>query len=476
MKNKILKTIYINKCKKVTFIYFFLLLAIFNTNLLATNSTNINNNISNYSQQVQKQTNKSKQEQAHEIYVKYKTFPKTIYLNQRFEFKLEVLILNKDHNYNDFNLSYVGGVGVKIFDEQNLWVNKDNHTYTKTLIAKAINENFKFPTIRLHAVYTNLSIKYVSIFENYNNDKFHLSYKNVLKKSSNFKYFLNDDGDYSTIVNNSNINKKNTNTSRVINSINITINLQNNYTKQLELVATLPPKKIKFVKISKNKENFSQIVANSFKILEVQTTQYNNKNYKVSLSIQGNGSNLEDLNFANLDIFQKQVYFEENNTHQYLDYEILVPISLNMLNFNYYSLVDNKFKTIKIPIVLQQDLLSTQHGISPHVSSNISYEKVLMAIGVLICFVIFYFTRHIIFLLFGIFLLFIFVFSFLRIFLNEIELKKGTTIFVLPTTNSYIYKKIQNVTKVKIVLKKSRWSKVLLENDKIGWIKNEHID
>ena len=63
--NKIsLKTININRCKNFTFFYFFLLLVICNTNLLATNATNI-------SQEDKIQNNTQKL--VHEIYVKYIT-------------------------------------------------------------------------------------------------------------------------------------------------------------------------------------------------------------------------------------------------------------------------------------------------------------------------------------------------------------------------------------------------------------------
>ena len=190
----------------------------------------------------------------------------------------------------------------------------------------------------------------------------------------------------------------------------------------------------------------------------------------------GQESNLEDLHLPSVGIYQKPIYLEINHSQQYLEYEILVPTSFSILKFDYYSLSSNKFEIIKLPIVLQEDLLSTQYGISPHLSGNISYQKVLVILGILVCFVLFYLTRHIVFILFGTVLVFVFVLSLFRFFLNDIELKSGTTVFVLPTTNSYIYKKLNNTTNAKVLVEKPKWSKVLLENEKIGWVKNENIN
>ena len=55
--------------------------------------------------------------------------------------------------------------------------------------------------------------------------------------------------------------------------------------------------------------------------------------------------------------------------------------------------------------------------------------------------------------------------------------KEGSYVYILPTKNSTIFFKVENNQKVEILERKNGFIKVLgLDNDFIGWIKDESFD
>jgi len=243
---------------------------------------------------------------------------------------------------------------------------------------------------------------------------------------------------------------------------------------QLLLQTTLMPPQIELVKI--NKEHyFSNVIANLIDVEQIDVEQYNNNNYKVTLMLLGQNSNLEDFYLEEFGSFQKQIYLETNHIKQYLVYEFLAPISTKNIKFSYYRPITNKFESLNIPIGLKQGLISKQEDIDPHIYNDMYYEKAIILLGAIFFFVLFYFTRHIIFIFIGVVIILYLLFVIVRLFASEVELKVGSPVFVLPTTNSFVYDELENITKVKVVLKQKQWSKVLIDGDKIGWVKNEDI-
>ncbi len=396
----------------------------------------------------------------YEIYAKYKNFPSKIYLHQRFVFDVEVLILN-DYKYNDFNISYENGDGFEIIDDEQKWQSNDSHTYRKQFIFKAKSTSFKMPIIKLVAQHNahNINTNYISVFDLSQTNKPQNYIAQSYAKNVNLDNLLE-------------INKYFISTHNTTNQTNES-NTSNDNT-QLLLQTTLMPPQIELVKI--NKEHyFSNVIANLIDVEQIDVEQYNNNNYKVTLMLLGQNSNLEDFYLEEFGSFQKQIYLETNHIKQYLVYEFLAPISTKNIKFSYYRPITNKFESLNIPIGLKQGLISKQEDIDPHIYNDMYYEKAIILLGAIFFFVLFYFTRHIIFIFIGGVIILYLLFVIVRLFASEVELKVGSPVFVLPTTNSFVYDELENITKVKVVLKQKQWSKVLIDGDKIGWVKNEDI-
>jgi len=397
---------------------------------------------------------------SYEIYVKYKNFPSKIYLHQRLVFDVEVLILN-DYKYNDFNISYENGNDFEIIDDEQKWQSNDSHTYIKQFIFKVKSTSFKMPIIKLVAQHNahNIITKYISVFD--------------LNQTNNSQDYIAQS--YAKNVNLDNLLEINKYFISITNTTNLTNESNTSHDNaQLPLQTNLMPPQMELVKI--NKEHyFSNVIANLIEVEQLHVEQYNNNNYKVTLMLLGQNSNLEDFYLEEFGSFQKQIYLETNHIKQYLIYEFLAPISTKNIKFSYYCPTTNKFESLNIPIVVEQGIISKQEDISPHIYNDMYYEKAIILLGAIFFFVLFYWTRHIIFIFIGgvisLYLLFVIV----RLFTSEVELKVGSSVFVLPTTNSFAYDELENTTKVKVILKQKQWSKVLIDDEKIGWVKNEDI-
>jgi len=157
-----------------------------------------------------------------------------------------------------------------------------------------------------------------------------------------------------------------------------------------------------------------------------------------------------------------------------LVYYFVTPIHKKKLIITYYNTKTKSLKDITIPILLQNELVSTQTDLNPNDSSFEIYKKVAVAslfIGFLILFIL---KRKKIFLIISLIFLIISIIYFLP---NSIGIaKKDSFVYILPTKNSTIFFKLQNDQNVEILDKKNGFIKVLgRDSDFIGWIKEESL-
>ncbi|MBC3782304.1 SH3 domain-containing protein, partial [Campylobacter fetus subsp. venerealis] len=59
---------------------------------------------------------------------------------------------------------------------------------------------------------------------------------------------------------------------------------------------------------------------------------------------------------------------------------------------------------------------------------------------------------------------------------SDAKLKINSEVKILPTSNSTIFFVANRPEKVKIMAKNGNYTKILLENKKIGWVSNENIE
>lgn len=238
-------------------------------------------------------------------------------------------------------------------------------------------------------------------------------------------------------------------------------------------VSNLSSKNIAYSDIAKGDERFSNIIAKDFKLKAYKTKQYNNKESLTIIDIDALNSNLED--FSLFDIKEQGTSkLIDNYPNQNLIYYVVMPIHKKKLQFKYYNTTSKSFVTVTVPLILQNELVSTQTDLNPNDSSFEKYKKMAVVLLLLLFVLLFIWKRNKIYLAISIILLIV---SVIYLMPNRTGIvKKDSYIYILPTKNSTIFFKLDNKEKVEILNRKKDFIKVMgIDKKFIGWIKEENF-
>ncbi len=218
------------------------------------------------------------------------------------------------------------------------------------------------------------------------------------------------------------------------------------------------------------KKNFSNIIANSFEIVEYKTTTYDERHNIIVFVATATNSDISDLSFQ--DVYKQGI---ESLTQSHLEsritYFAVINKQIENFSFSYFNLLQNRFVTLSIPIVVDDDSVTTQSDLKPKDQSK---EQIKMAIAGVVTFIgilfIIWRKKYIYLILTLIPLIYI---GYLAVPEEEICIKAGAKIRLLPVNNGTIFE----TTKSKALFLKEgsvkNFIKVQLKNEKIGWVKNE---
>ena len=240
-------------------------------------------------------------------------------------------------------------------------------------------------------------------------------------------------------------------------------------------VENIQAKKVSFTEIGKNIENFSSIIAKNLVINAYKTKQYNNDELITIMDINANESNLEDFYIKNVKE-QGVSSIDDKYPEQNLLYYLVLPVHTKKIDFSYYNSDQKKFITINIPIVLENELVSTQTDLNPNKSNILFYKRVVFGSLFVLFFIIYIWKRKKIYLIIA-------LISAIILLLYSIPnktkiLKKDSYIYILPTKKSTIFQKTDKEYEVKVSIKRGDFVKVILgEGDKsmIGWVKENDL-
>jgi len=230
---------------------------------------------------------------------------------------------------------------------------------------------------------------------------------------------------------------------------------------------------IKYEKIAVNQKLFSNIIAENLEINTAKTKQYTNNILHTTIHIEAKQSNLENM-FLNEYEDQGINSLTQKDNIQTLYYYLMIPSHTKQINFTYYNTKIKDFIMIHIPIIMDEELVSTQTELNPYNSSMLVYKQSLSGALLLIFIIIYIFTKQDRYLI--LITIFIVILAYLFIPNQKILIKKDTKVYILPTKNSTIYKVLDTKHLVEIINKKSDFVKVLFKNENIGWIKEYDIE
>ena len=237
--------------------------------------------------------------------------------------------------------------------------------------------------------------------------------------------------------------------------------------------STLQSVKIKYSDIAGNDKRFSNVIASDLVLKAYKTKQYNNKESLTIIDIDAVDSNLENFYIEGIQE-QGTSKIKEEFSKQNLIYYFIMPVQKKKVLFKYYNTKTKSFVNITIPLILQNELVSTQTDLNPNDSSFEKYKKVAIVILLILTIFLYVWKRKRSYLFLTLVMLII-----TTLYLMPYQrgyVKKGSYIYILPTKNSTIFFKLDKKEKVDVLNKKKDFIKVMgIENKFIGWIKEDNF-
>jgi len=235
--------------------------------------------------------------------------------------------------------------------------------------------------------------------------------------------------------------------------------------------ATLPGKKIDVVTLNPASD-FANIIAGDFNVTDYKTTSYNQKNNILVFSAKASQCALDafHLNQATKQGAESIQIQPDLST---MTYYAVISKKLDNLSFTYFNLHTEKFINVLIPIIVDDDMVSTQSDLRPTEYKH-KLLKIIIAGGIALTGLILLVIRKrwlylILIILPGIYI------AYAAVPISHVCIKTGTPIYLLPMTNGTVFEttSLQQTLEVEGEIK--GYTKIKLENNKIGWIKNEDL-
>ncbi len=222
----------------------------------------------------------------------------------------------------------------------------------------------------------------------------------------------------------------------------------------------------------KTDKAFSNIIASAFDIVEYKTTSYDKQNNIVVFVATASNCDIAALDLKNVSK-QGIESISEGIDESRITYYAVIDRDLSTLDFTYFNTKKNNFIKTSIPIVVLDDSVTTQSDISP---IDLSHQKLklyaIVAMAVLL-FLIFMLNRKLIYLLLaaaiGIYI------GYLLLEEQKICIVGDSGVYLLPSYTATIFEKTQDDEFHQKIGSRKGWSKIQLEDRRIGWVKDEDI-
>ncbi|MBA1433119.1 MAG: hypothetical protein FAF04_05910 [Epsilonproteobacteria bacterium] len=218
------------------------------------------------------------------------------------------------------------------------------------------------------------------------------------------------------------------------------------------------------------KKNFSNIIANSLELQEYKTTSYDNHHNIVVFVATATNSDLEAMHFNN--VYKQGL---ESLSGSYDDakitYYVVIDKRLEYFTFSYFNLLSNSYERVSVPIIVDDDSVTTQSDLKPRDQSHDTIKMYIALAVSLIGFVLILIRQKYIYLVF--ILIPLGYTLYLSIPQKEVCIKKGANIYLLPVSNGTVFETTATEYHLPKEGSVTNFTKVKLQNDKIGWVKNE---
>lgn len=219
-------------------------------------------------------------------------------------------------------------------------------------------------------------------------------------------------------------------------------------------------------------KDYSNIIADSFELVEYKTTSYDHNNNIIVFVAQANNCPIEKMKFSN--VFKQGIEsVRKSYTRSKITYFVVVNKKLENFSFSYFNLKKNKFLNVTIPIIVDEDRVTTQSDLKPQDQSHDDI-KIISALVVAVIFALFILWRKKYSYLVLVFLPLGYI-AYMNKPTEKLCIKAGAKIRLLPVHNGTIFETTDKENHLVQGGNVGDFTKVELPNEQIGWVKNEDI-
>lgn len=212
---------------------------------------------------------------------------------------------------------------------------------------------------------------------------------------------------------------------------------------------------------------YANVLADSFKVIDYKTTAYNQESNIVVFTVKATRCNIATFSLSNAikQGFESKI---PNVAESTMTYYAIIPNSEQTLDFTIFNLSKNRYESISIPIVVDDDAVSTQSDLSPTDARHTELKVGAAAIFGVIFISLFYWKRSKWYLYASILPLFYVVFALLPN--PSVCVKKSAPIYLLPIKHGTIFETTENEENIEVENTVGEFRKIRLDNQNVGWV------
>lgn len=234
---------------------------------------------------------------------------------------------------------------------------------------------------------------------------------------------------------------------------------------------TLQGKSIDVVTLNPGAD-FANVLAETFDILNYKTTHYDRNHNIAVFSIQAQRCNIEAFRLKNI-TKQGVESIDVSPGISTMTYFAVIPKKLDNLTFSYFNLVSETFQSVLIPIIVDDDTVSTQSDLTPIDHKHTFIKIVAAGIVATVSLILLLLRRKLVYALFvllpGLYI------AYAAVPIQHACIKEGSPIYLLPMERGTIFEMTTYQYSLEVQGAIKGYTKVKLQNDKIGWVKNEDL-
>ncbi|WP_300365056.1 hypothetical protein [Hydrogenimonas sp.] len=219
-------------------------------------------------------------------------------------------------------------------------------------------------------------------------------------------------------------------------------------------------------------KDFSGILAKKMELINYQASSYEEGDNILALQMLIAYGNTDDFRLPHA---RKQGIdsMEGDLNATTLLYYAVYPSDIEQIEFSYFNVTKNRYERFQVPIIVKRSSVSTQSNLDPQASEFTKFKIAATATLMLIWLILWIRRKGWIYpILIG--LAGAYLVTYL-IPLKSVCIKPETTIYLLPTEQSTPFMRLYQETTAKEMNHNSRYTKIQLPNNRIGWVKNEDL-